>query len=629
MGSDTASYAGSQSADDAGVTVNLATGEGSGDDAGGYTLDVNGDTIYKGDTLVGIENLVGSDHDDTLRGNREVNIIDGGNGDDMLYGGGGGDTLTGGAGDDTLYGGGHDDTLTGGTGEDTLYGHKGDDTLEGGIGADTLEGGTGADTLQGGAGADTYVFRSGDGADTISGEGAETILVDGNDVVVVNRLTFKDATGFDDFSFSRNDANDVVIEVGDDSVTILAAAYADGRYSIHYGDSDTALGRLAIGTTGDNPSLTGTDDADLMLGLAGDDTLTGDAGDDTLYGGGGGDTLTGGAGDDTLYGGGHGDTLTGGTGEDTLYGHKGDDTLEGGIGADFLDGGDGIDTASYANSDDEIGEKLGVTVNLATGEGSGDDAGGYTLDVNGDTIYKGDTLVGIENLIGSDHHDTLRGNSEVNIIDGGNGDDMLYGGGGGDTLTGGAGDDTLYGGGHDDTLTGGTGEDTLYGHKGDDTLEGGIGADTLEGGTGADTLQGGAGADTYVFRSGDGADTISGEGAETIPGEGDDDVVVNKLTFKDAMGFDDFSFSRDADNNVVIEVGDDSVTILVAAYADGRYSIHYGDSDTALGRLAIGTTGDNPSLTGTDDADLMLGLAGDDTLEGGIGADLLGRRRGE
>ena len=107
-------------------------------------------------------------------------------------------------------------------------------------GNDTLEGGKGVDTLEGGAGADTYVFRSGDGADTIRGEGADTILVDGNDVVVVNKLTFKDAMGFDDFTFSRDDDNNVVIAVGDDSVTILVAAYADGRYSIHYGDSDTA-----------------------------------------------------------------------------------------------------------------------------------------------------------------------------------------------------------------------------------------------------------------------------------------------------------------------------------------------------------------------------------------------------
>ena len=526
--------------------------------------------------------------------------------------------------------------------------------------------------------------EAGWGADTISGEGAETIPGEGDDddVVVVNKLTFKDAMGFDDFTFSRDADNNVVIEVGDDSVTILAAAYADGRYSIHYGDSDTALGRLAIGTTGDNPSLTGTDDADLMLGLAGDDTLTGGAGDDTLYGGGGGDTLTGGAGDDTLYGGGHGDTLTGGTGEDTLYGHKGDDTLEGGIGADTLEGGTGADTLEGGAGADTYVFRSGWGADTISGEGAetilvdgndvvvvvnkltfkdamgfddftfsrdadnnvvievGDDSvtilaaayadGRYSIHYDDSDTALGRLAIGTTgdnpSLTGTDDADLMLGLAGDDTLTGDAGDDTLYGGGGGDTLTGGAGDDTLYGGGHGDTLTGGAGEDTLYGHKGDDTLEGGIGADTLEGGTGADTLEGGAGADTYVFRSGWGADTISGEGAETILVDGNDVVVVNKLTFKDAMGFDDFTFSRDADNNnVVIEVGDDSVTILAAAYADGRYSIHYGDSDTALGRLAIGTTGeDNPSLTGTDDADLMLGLAGDDTLTGDAGDDAEG-----
>ena len=82
--------------DNVGVTVNLATdedmGEGSGDDA-------------EGDTLVGIENLVGSDHDDTLTGNDAVNIIDGGAGVDTLYGGGGEDTYVFRSGDgaDTIY----------------------------------------------------------------------------------------------------------------------------------------------------------------------------------------------------------------------------------------------------------------------------------------------------------------------------------------------------------------------------------------------------------------------------------------------------------------------------------------------------------------------------------------------
>ena len=331
-------------------------------------------------------------------------------------------------------------------GDDRLYGEGGGDKLYGDAGEDTLIGGAATDTLDGGTGADTYVFRSGDGADTIQG--------DENDAEgTVNKLYFKDAAGIDDFTFSRDANNNVVIEVGADSVTadsvtILQSTYADGRYSIHYGDSDTALGRLAIGTTSDDPSLTGTDDADLLVGLRGIDTL---------YGG---------DGVDRLYGGDHDDTLTGGKGNDYLYGGKGKDTLEGGIGADLLDGGGGkSDTASYAGSKDELDDDVGVTVNLATGENSGDDAGGYTLDVDGNTIYKGDTLVGIENLVGSDHDDTLTGNDAVNIIDGGDGNDTLYGGDGIDTLDGEDGVDRLYGGNHVDTLMGGTGNDYLYGGR--------------------------------------------------------------------------------------------------------------------------------------------------------------------
>jgi len=48
-----------------------------------------------------------------------------------------------------------------------LYGHAGNDTLSGAGGADILNGGTGNDTLTGGTGADHFVFRTGDGLDTV------------------------------------------------------------------------------------------------------------------------------------------------------------------------------------------------------------------------------------------------------------------------------------------------------------------------------------------------------------------------------------------------------------------------------------------------------------------------------
>ncbi|MBW8724691.1 MAG: calcium-binding protein [Inquilinus limosus] len=87
-GTDTASYfTGS-----IGVSVNLATGLGNGGEA-------------QGDTLSGIENLSGSQGNDSLIGNTYANILQGSGGNDVLTGAGGPDTLTGGTGADRfVYG---------------------------------------------------------------------------------------------------------------------------------------------------------------------------------------------------------------------------------------------------------------------------------------------------------------------------------------------------------------------------------------------------------------------------------------------------------------------------------------------------------------------------------------------
>ncbi|QXH50162.1 retention module-containing protein [Pseudomonas fakonensis] len=69
------------------------------------------------DTFVSIENLIGSDYNDTLIGNA---------GDNLLNGGAGNDVLKGGAGNDTLIGGPGDDIMTGGPGNDTFVWQKGD-----------------------------------------------------------------------------------------------------------------------------------------------------------------------------------------------------------------------------------------------------------------------------------------------------------------------------------------------------------------------------------------------------------------------------------------------------------------------------------------------------------------------
>jgi len=74
----------------AAVSVNLTTHVGHG----GYA---------EGDVIFEVENLVGSNFNDTLIGDSNANTINGGDGNDVIHGGCGADTLIGGVGNDTLY----------------------------------------------------------------------------------------------------------------------------------------------------------------------------------------------------------------------------------------------------------------------------------------------------------------------------------------------------------------------------------------------------------------------------------------------------------------------------------------------------------------------------------------------
>ena len=351
-----------------------------------------------------------------------------------------------------------------------------------------------------------------------------------------------------------------------------------------------------VGTSG-NDSLTGGAGADNISGQGGKDTLIGADGDDvidggsshdTLYGNAGDDTLIGGTastdssggknsaigGNDTLYGGTGDDTLLGGDGADSLYGAADDDLLDGGTGSDRLDGGSGIDTATYEQS------IQAVTVNLATGTGTGGDA-------------QGDILQSIENVTGSAYGDTITGNTHANTLSGGEGDDVLDGGGGNDVLYGGDGNDTLTGGsssggkntvigGHDE-LHGGAGADALFGGADDDVLDGGIGDDVLDGGAGADSIDGGDGVDQASY-------ALSDEAVQVDLGSG-----VNSGGFAEGDRLENIE-------NLEGSAHDDTLT---------------GDS----GANVLSGGGGDDVLTGGAGDDTLHGGAGDDVMDGGDGAD--------
>jgi Ca2+-binding RTX toxin-like protein len=252
--------------------------------------------------------------------------------------------------------------------------------------------------------------------------------------------------------------------------------------------------------------------------------------------------------------------LNGYGGDDHLYGAGGDDILWGGKGADYLDGGreqeDG-DTADYSSSD------AAVIVNLHSNVGHG--YGGEA---------EGDTLIDIENLVGSQYDDWLWGSDEANDIYGNAGNDSLKGYGGADKLDGGDGVDTAsydgspsgvtvslwtgFANGGDATgdtfesienLTGSNHDDQLQGDNGSNILHGQNGIDTLSGADGADFLYGDWG-DDYLYGWNDDDQLFGGPGNDVLSGGAGNDILTGGDPLGGAQDMFMFTAALDAATNV-------------------------------------------------------------------------------
>ena len=177
--------------------------------------------------------MYGGGLSNTFYGGNGDNSLNGGTGVDYMYGGAGNDGLFGGDSNDSLNGGDGDDYIVGGYGNNSLYGEAGVDSLNGGPGADYIVGGAGADGLfgsdgndqfwsgtgvdwmVGGRGADTFIFRIGDGADTIADFNVLEDRVNLGEIASVN--------SFADFQARAhfNGVNTVVDLGGGDQITFL------------------------------------------------------------------------------------------------------------------------------------------------------------------------------------------------------------------------------------------------------------------------------------------------------------------------------------------------------------------------------------------------------------------------
>ncbi len=617
-GNNSVSYASSTSPAGVRVFLDSSKGTNSGGDAAG-------------DTLVNIQNLLGTKHDDLLVGDDKANILDGGAGNDTLEGGGGADTLRGGEGIDSASykysaqavtvsfkdpsknkgdaaGDVFDsiENLEGSKFNDTLTGDDQANWIDGGEGDDTLDGGEGADTLNGGAGEDTVSYLTANFNGTTKSGGKIGVTVN-----LINR-----------------DPKDMDKPATDSD-------------SLRHPNAGAARGDVYISIE----NVQGSDYNDHILGDGAVNKLMGGQGDDTLDGGGGADVLDGGDGQDTasyqsstkgvkasmrepknntgdatgdiyidienLEGSDQGDELEGNRYKNILSGGKGADTLMGGGGGDVYDGGDGMDRVSYKNYDSA------VQVYMASGEQS-KNAGGAV----------GDTYRNIEELEGSDHADFLKGDNQNNRIVGGKGNDTLDGGGGQDTLEGGEGVDTVsfasftkkiiinlgtgagaeaaagstyleienvIGTKYDDKLTGDGGANLLDGGAGNDEIIGGGGNDTLRGGDGDDTLEGG-GTGEHHYEGGEGNDTVRYSGPNAV-----------KANLNDSSGNSNGAGGVEIFN---------SIETLLGGGGDDEFT------GTDAPNLLSGNGG-NDRLVGRGGNDTLNGGADNDTLDGGAGADLL------
>ena len=156
-------------------------------------------------------------------------------------------------------------------------GLEGNDALSGGIGNDVLDGGAGNDTLYGGgsgyapnagAGNDTYLFGRGYGQDTIYDYDTTAGNTDTIQLIGLNQSDVTLKREGKEFVISINGTSDV-LRVADWSLGTAArierVQFADG--SVLEG---AALVRAILGTAG-NDNMIGTVDADILMGLGGND----------------------------------------------------------------------------------------------------------------------------------------------------------------------------------------------------------------------------------------------------------------------------------------------------------------------------------------------------------------------
>ena len=443
--------------------------------------------------------------------------------------------------------------------DNRVRGEAGNDQIFGGAGNDQLEGGDGDDNLHGQANNDSLI--GGDGFDFFQ-PGGGTDTVNGTPVVSLDQA-YDDR---DRVSYSEGGAG-VIVNLSNVAITVGPNTVNPGRALDYTGATDTLI---------DIERVRGTNFVDHIQGSS-----------------------------------------TANLRQEIFEGLSGNDTI---------DGGAGRDVASYER-DAVSGGAAGGIINLAG------DGGFITVDIGaGPTVvFDGtakdgfgtfDTLFNIDSARGTDSTDYFNGGEERNVFRPLGGNDTFVGGDDpmtdfgdqdmvdmyvGDIFTGpgavvelGLGTATRVSGGSltlsgiedaagsesDDVIFGSADHNYLSGRAGDDTIAGGAGDDLIEGGPGFNVLDGGAGTDDAVIYAFD-------------PAEGRYYNLQFPTEFPTVW------------------------TGVFVSLATGTAANYAGGTDTLAGFENVIGTFYNDQLTGDSGDNGFAGLAGNDTIDGGLGNDLV------
>ncbi len=499
-------------------------------------------------------------------------------------------------------------------------------TVFGGAGLDTLSGGQGADTLNGGEGNDVFTTAdSADGADVyIGGDGVDTMDYSARtaavNVSVAPGYTNGWVEGRSLFGKTVAASDTINYTAGVTAVTMTFGASAAGPTAIlaQLNTNGNHTGGSALFTAGVNDrnelvfvkkttgilNITADATADLFLTpLPTNNGVSGLVAD--ADDGASGETDDVRAEIENITGGLGNDTLTGGTGANsTLFTAAtvtSSNTISGGPGNDNISGGS-VNAVCASDVDVLNGNDGDDVFEMGGGVNCGDAIdGGLGRDVASYEMRTGALIIDI---------DTQADDGEVLDLDTvKTGVEIILGGAGADSITGGADADDLHGGLGADTLVGGAGNDSFSGGSGADLLLGGLGEDYFNETDAVDAYTNTAGTTVQAFAAGLFPSKIGGAETDIINGGADFDICDYGRTVTTAMTVS-LCFAP-------------TITNASGACTGGASGLDTNDTDDIANCDNFVAGAGDDSITGSDGDDEIQGRLGDDTLVGGAGGDTL------